>query len=101
MPLSQTTTETDAQHARQRALQEKRALEKFEHDAQHAAQQAQKSQRQHAREIAIQQRLCTSLARQQKWRAEDAMHAGAKSAEKAKRQARRAAEKYAAQCQQG
>jgi hypothetical protein len=99
VPLSQTTTERDAQLARERAQQEKRALEKIEHDAQRDAQQAQKSQQHHAREIAAQNRLCSALAQHQKWREEDALRASPRSAEKAKRHARRAAEKYAAHCQ--
>jgi hypothetical protein len=98
VPLQQTVTAEDAARARQRAQQEKIALEKFEQETRRAALQEQKLQQQHARVVAKQKRVCTTLARQKKWRDEDALHAAPKSAGKLQRQAQRAAEKYAAQC---
>lgn len=98
VPLRQTVTEEDAANARERARQEKIALEQFEKEAQREALHAEKLQRQHAKTVARQKHICTTLAQQKKWREEDALHAVPKSAEKLQRQAQRAAEKYAAQC---
>lgn len=99
MPLRPATTAQDVQQARQRAHEEKLAVEKFEKQAQRSALIEQKARQQRARTDAAHQRLCNTLAQQMKWREEDALHAKPKSAAKARRNAQRAAEKYAAQCQ--
>ncbi len=99
MPLPPTTSADAMQQASQRAQEEKRAVEKFEKQEQHDALLAQKSRLQLAKTAAAHQRLCATLAQQHKWREEDARHAAPRSAAKARRNAQRAAEKYAAQCQ--
>ena len=99
MTLRPTTTTDAMQQARQRAREEKLAVEKFEKTAQLDALREQAARRQQARTLAAHQRLCATLAQQKKWREEDSLHASQKSSEKARRNAQRAAEKYAAQCQ--
>ena len=91
----------DAKQARDRARRDREALARLEAANERDAREAQKARQQQARVAASRNRTCTALARQRQWREEDAARATLKSAEKAKRLARRAAEKYSAQCGAG
>jgi hypothetical protein len=88
----------DAQAARQRAQQEKQALVQLE-KAQHMNdEREQKAQRSVINSTAAKKKACAALALQKKWREEDVVHASPNAAAKAKRRARRAAEKYEVAC---
>ena len=88
----------DAQAARQRAQQEKQALAQLEKAQLMQDEREQKAQRAVTNAMAAKKTACATLALQKKWREEDTVRAGANAAEKAKRLARRAAERYDVAC---
>lgn len=88
----------DAAQAKMRAAREKREAERLE-NARHKREAAEEKLRTRiAKADAARRKKCQSLAMSRKWSEEDAAAATGKSAEKAKRKARRKAEQYEAEC---
>lgn len=88
----------EARRARERAKTQANELARIERAAQREALETQRTEHRLAGTAATKKRSCARLAQQGKWREEDAAHANARSMEKARRNARRAAEKYALEC---
>lgn len=88
----------DSAEARQRAVQEQQALKRLENERRKAELQEAKGRQQAANRQAARRRKCASLERRKKWAAEDAATTYIRSAEKAKRKARRAEETFEAEC---
>ncbi len=88
----------DAARARQRAAQEKNEAARLEKARHQREASDEKEQRQAARVAVVKKQKCATLAQRQKWSEEDAAHAAGRSAEKTKRKARRAKEKYDMEC---
>lgn len=84
--------------ARQRAAREKQALNRIESERRKQELQDEMERKKSARTRAALERKCASLERRRTWAAEDAASAAGKSAEKAKRKARRAEELFEAEC---
>jgi len=96
--LNHSVSPEETAQARQRTLQEKKEaarLEKIRHK-QEALEE--KENRQATRAASKHRKTCAKLAQHVKWSEEDARHAAGRSFEKARRKARRAAEKYALEC---
>jgi hypothetical protein len=89
---------SDLADARRRADQEKQALSRIENERRKQEVREEKERRKSARARAALERKCAALERRRKWAAEDAASAAGKSAEKAKRKARRAEELFDAEC---
>jgi len=88
----------DATDARKRAAQEKQVLNRLESEQHKTELKEEQDRRQAASRQAAKQRKCASLERRKKWASEDAATAYIRSAEKAKRKARRAEEIFEAEC---
>ena len=73
-------------------------LDRLENDRHKKELKEEKDRQKASRIQATKQRKCASLERRKKWAAEDATAAYGKSAEKAKRRARRADEVFEAEC---
>lgn len=80
-------------------VQRKEELRRLESARHRREAQEDKAAQKTARTVATRQRQCARLAQQQKWREEDAAMAAGKSADHARRRARRAAEAYRLECQ--
>jgi len=87
-----------ASDAGQRAAREKSELERLQQARRKEEAANQKEQAKIAKADAATHKKCATLAMRKKWGEEDAAAASLKSAEKAKRNARRKAEKYEAEC---
>lgn len=88
----------DAASAREQAAREKNALNRLQDERRQREAKEDKERHKLARAEEIQRKKCTDLALRQKWAEEDAAAARGKSTEKAKRDARRKAEKFQAEC---
>ena len=88
----------DTSDAHHRATQEKQMLKQLENERHKKELKEEKDRQKASRLQATKQRKCASLERRKKWAAEDAAAAYGKSAEKAKRKARRAEETFEAEC---
>jgi hypothetical protein len=88
----------DKAKARQQATREKNELKRLENQRQQLEAQEDKERQKLARADAIKRKKCENLALQQKWAEEDAAAASGKSADKARRIARRKAEKFQMEC---
>lgn len=88
----------DAADAQRRAAREKQALARIESERRKQEAKEETERRKSARAHASRERKCASLERRRKWAAEDAASATGKSADKAKRKARRAEEVFEAEC---
>lgn len=97
-PAGSQSSSADTAAARQQAIREKNTLTRIEKDRQRREAQEEKERQKFARADAIQKKKCKDLALRQKWAEEDAAVATGKLAEKAKRNARRKAEKFQAEC---
>ncbi len=88
----------DADDARRQAAKEKKSLKQLE-DARHKAERIDEKDRQRAaRAQAASRKACAKLALRKKWADEDAASATGKSADKARRKARRAEEYFQTEC---
>jgi hypothetical protein len=88
----------DAANARQQATRDKNELKRLENERERQEAQEDKERRKLVQADAAKRKKCSELALQQKWAEEDASAASGKSAEKAKRNARRKAEKLQMEC---
>jgi hypothetical protein len=88
----------DVATARQQATRDKNELKRLENERQQREAQEDKERRKLAQADAAKRKKCAELALQQKWAEEDAGAASGKSVEKAKRNARRKAEKLQMEC---
>jgi hypothetical protein len=82
--------------ARQQAV-----LKQLEHERHQSEAREAREQREQARAsrlAAVHSKKCASLKLRKDWAAEDAMHAGGKTAARAQRKARRAEQKLALEC---
>jgi hypothetical protein len=92
---SSPTTSTEAQA---RAAADRKQLHQLE-QARHKREAVEdKEQRRLAQKVAAKNRKCAALAQRKKWDEEDAAQATGKSADKARKRARRAAEKFTLEC---
>lgn len=89
---------TDVAQAKQRAEREKQELTTLEHARHQREASEEKEQKKTAKKIADKKKKCAALAQKRQWSEEDAARASVKSEAKAKRKARRAAEKYEMEC---
>jgi hypothetical protein len=78
--------------------QQKTEVNRLEKERHKQATKEEHQQRQLTRIDASKQKKCTSLALHRKWATEDASNTSIKAAEKARRKARRAEEKYILNC---
>ncbi|TFV86055.1 DUF4124 domain-containing protein [Oxalobacteraceae bacterium OM1] len=92
------TPPDDAHAARERAARERKTLDGIEKDRRKEEVREARERARAAKTAATHQTACRKLALRQRWAEEDARAAAGKSAEKAKRKARRAAEALDAQC---
>lgn len=91
----------DPDNARHQAAQEKKSLKQLE-DARHKSERIEEKDRQRAaRAQATVRKTCAKLALRKKWADEDAASATGKSADKARRKARRVEEQFQAECAMG
>jgi hypothetical protein len=88
----------DAANAKQRAMRDKQALARLENERRKQELQDEKDRKKSARARAALEHKCATLDRRRKWAVEDAASATGKSADKAKRKARRAEELFEAEC---
>ena len=88
----------DVAKARQEVAREKREVERFEKERRTSDEKAEKRQQKIAGVQLAKQKKCTSLDMQKKWSDEDVSAAQGKAVEKARRKARRQAEKYEMEC---
>ena len=88
----------DSAEANKRAAQEQQAFNRLENKRYKAELKEEKDQQQAARRQVARQRKCASLERRKKWAVEDAATTYTRSAEKARRKARRAEEIFEAEC---
>lgn len=88
----------DAARARDQAMREKNELKRFEDERRQREAKEDKDRQKLARADETQRKKCADLALRQKWAEEDAAAARGKSTEKAKRDARRKAEIFQAEC---
>ena len=95
---SSTVNAADNAAARQRAEREKKELKTLENARHKREASEEKEQKKMAKQSADKKKKCAVLAQKRKWSEEDAASASIKSEEKAKRKARRAAEKYELEC---
>lgn len=96
-------SELDSDSAKQRAAREKKELHRVEKERDQADALDAKNRKERqkiAKADTAHKRKCAALALKQKWNDEDAAAATFKSAERAKRAARRQAEKYELECGQ-
>ena len=93
-----TPLSSDAAKARQQAVREKNELKRIESERQQQEAQENKERQKLVQANAGKRKKCAELSLQQKWAEEDAATASKKSAEKAKRNARRKAEKLQMEC---
>jgi hypothetical protein len=93
-----TIDEQNAERAKQQVKQERAELARLEKERHKREAAEEKQTRIAARNAATKANRCATLAQRVKWSEEDAAHTAGKSAEKAKRKARRAAESYELQC---
>ena len=93
-----TAPSLDATKAKQQLAQDKREVERLEKARHQRETKEEKEQQQAARSANVKKAKCTSLEQSKKWADEDAAHATGKSADNAKRKARRATEKYEVEC---
>ncbi|HYD62311.1 MAG TPA: DUF4124 domain-containing protein [Noviherbaspirillum sp.] len=91
-------SETDAARARQQAKSEKAELARIERERRKEEAAADKKAQLAARNAAVKNSKCSSMAQRVKWSEEDAARATGKSVEKARLKARRLAESYELQC---
>lgn len=84
--------------SRRQLVQEKAELKQLENARHKQEAKGAKEGQRATRAFAVKQKKCATLARRQKWANEDAARATLKTAEKAKRKARRAEEVYQAEC---
>lgn len=88
----------DPTDAQQQAQQDKRELQRIENAKQKEYAADERERRSLQKRNASRQKKCADLALRRKWAEEDAASAHPKSAERAKRTARRAAEKHEQEC---
>ncbi len=93
-----TVSSLDAIKAKQQLAQDKREVERLEKARHQRETREEKEQQQATKSANAKKAKCTSLEQRKKWADEDTVHATGKSADKAKRKARRAAEKYEVEC---
>lgn len=93
-----TVSSRDAAQATQQSVREKKELTRLETLRHKREAIEEKEARQAARVAASKRKKCESLAQRVKWAQEDAAHAAGRTAEKAKRKARRLDEKYELEC---
>jgi hypothetical protein len=102
MELPDTASErispADAAKAKQQTAREKADAAHLAKERHQREASEQRQQQQAFKAAAARKKNCTTLAQRKKWAEEDAAGASAKSTEKARRNARRIAEKYEAQC---
>lgn len=97
-PVTGKIPAADAAHARQEIAREKKEVQRLEKERHKSEGQDEKLQHKIAAVQFSKQKKCTSLDMRKKWSEEDAATAHGKSVEKAKRRARRQAEKYEIEC---
>jgi hypothetical protein len=88
----------DAEHARRTAAREKAELRRIEGEREKREAREEKERQKLARAETVKRKKCAALALQKKWGEEDAAAASGKSAERAKRNAQRKAEKFEMEC---
>ncbi|MDB5764203.1 MAG: hypothetical protein JWQ21_3198 [Herminiimonas sp.] len=88
----------DAADAGKQITREKSEVKRLENERHKREAKDEQAQQKAARISAAKHKKCVSLAMRKKWGEEDAAAASGKSAEKAKRNARRKAEKYETEC---
>lgn len=93
-----TVSSLDAAKAKQQLAQDKREVERLEKARHLRETKEEKEQRLATRNANVKKAKCTSLEQRKKWADEDAAHATGKSADNAKRKARRTTEKYEMEC---
>lgn len=87
-----------ATDAARQAREEKYALDRLERARNKREAKEERERQRAAKTAAAQQKKCSALARKQKWAEEDAATVTGRSAETARRKARRKAEEYEAEC---
>lgn len=97
-PSGSTPLSSDAAKARQQAAREKNELKRIESERQQRETQENRERQKLTQVDAVKRKKCAELSLQQKWAEEDAAAASEKSAAKAKRNARRKAEKLQMEC---
>jgi hypothetical protein len=97
-PVTVDAPASDSKAARLQAENDKKTLQNLEKERQRQEAQEARERRQAQKQIAAREKKCGTLERRKRWAAEDAASAVGKSAEKAKRKARRATEAYEAEC---
>ena len=97
-PEPNTASSRNAAQATQQNARDKKELTRLETQRHKREAIEEKEARQAARAAASHRKKCDTLAQRVKWDQEDAAHAAGRSAEKAKRKARRMDEKYALEC---
>jgi hypothetical protein len=93
-----TASESDTAEAQRQLAQDKREARRLESARLRREAAEEKERSRIAKAHASKKKQCASLALRKKWSDEDAADAAGKSAEKARRNARRAAEKYELEC---
>jgi len=96
--LPERSNVSDAAEAKIRAAREKLEAERLEKERRKREVSEEKIQAKIAKTGMAHRKKCQSLAMHKKWSEEDAASAAGKTAEKAKRKARRNAEQYEAEC---
>ena len=89
---------SDAARAQQQVTREKNELKRIESERQQREAQEDKERLKIAQAVAVKRKKCADLSLQQKWAEEDVAAATGKSTEKARRTARRKAEKLQMEC---
>jgi hypothetical protein len=89
---------SDSAQAQRQLTQEKNQVRQLQQERRQRETAENKQQDRNARTYAVKQKKCASSALHKKWAKEDAAQATGKSASKATRKARRAAEKYELEC---
>lgn len=92
------TPASDLSNAQQQIAREKDELKRLENQRHKRDAKEEKEQQKIGRINAARQKKCASLALRSKWSSEDAAAASGRSADKTRRNARRATERYAAEC---
>ena len=89
----------DSRRADQQLLQQKADLQRLQKQRHQREAVEHTEQQRLARARVAQQKKCKTFAQRQKWAEEDARAAAGKKVESARHKARRAAEKYALECE--
>ncbi|HEY6773710.1 MAG TPA: hypothetical protein VI140_07025 [Oxalicibacterium sp.] len=88
----------DPETAQQRSEQDKKELQRLENARQKEQAADERAYRQRQKAQVSKRKKCDNLALRRKWAEEDAANAHPKSAERARRTAKRAAEKHELEC---